>query len=89
MFKLAVSSHKSLQHSGPRWETFHTTELPSLLTQQYPASTLAAVARVSMGGLGAMDYTARHPGMFAVAGSFQRHCPHAGYPATSRRAISA
>jgi diacylglycerol O-acyltransferase/trehalose O-mycolyltransferase len=57
-------------HAGPGWETFHTTELPSLLTQQYRASTLAAVAGVSMGGLGALDYAARHPGMFAVAASF-------------------
>jgi diacylglycerol O-acyltransferase/trehalose O-mycolyltransferase len=44
--------------------------LPSLLTQHYRANTLAAVAGVSMGGLGALDYAARHPGMFAVAASF-------------------
>jgi diacylglycerol O-acyltransferase / trehalose O-mycolyltransferase len=56
--------------SGPGWETFHTTELPKLLTQQYRASTVAAVAGVSMGGLGALDYAARHPGMFTVAASF-------------------
>jgi diacylglycerol O-acyltransferase / trehalose O-mycolyltransferase len=55
--------------SGPRWETFHTTELPSLLTQQYRASTVASVAGVSMGGLGALDYAARRPGMFTVAAS--------------------
>jgi diacylglycerol O-acyltransferase/trehalose O-mycolyltransferase len=55
--------------SGPRWETFHTTELPSLLTQQYRASIVAAVAGVSMGGLGALDYAAHHPGMFTVAAS--------------------
>jgi diacylglycerol O-acyltransferase / trehalose O-mycolyltransferase len=56
--------------SGPRWESFHTTELPKLLTQHYRASTVAAVAGVSMGGLGALDYAARHPGMFTVAASF-------------------
>jgi diacylglycerol O-acyltransferase / trehalose O-mycolyltransferase len=55
---------------GPRWETFHTSELPSLLAQQYRASTVAAVAGVSMGGLGALDYAARRPGMFRVAASF-------------------
>ena len=55
--------------SGPRWETFHTTELPSLLTQQYRASIVAAVAGASMGGLGALDYAAHHPGMFTVAAS--------------------
>jgi diacylglycerol O-acyltransferase / trehalose O-mycolyltransferase / mycolyltransferase Ag85 len=56
--------------SGPGWETFHTTELPRLLTQQYRASAVAAVAGVSMGGLGALDYAARHPGMFTIAASF-------------------
>jgi diacylglycerol O-acyltransferase / trehalose O-mycolyltransferase len=56
--------------SGPRWETFHTSELPTLLTQHYRASTAPAVAGVSMGGLGALDYAARHPGMFIVVGSF-------------------
>ena len=56
--------------AGPRWETFHTTELPRLLAQHYRASTVAAVAGVSMGGLGALDYAARHPGMFTVAASF-------------------
>lgn len=56
--------------SGPGWESFHTTELPALLVRQYRASTVAAVAGVSMGGLGALDYAARHPGMFTVAASF-------------------
>jgi S-formylglutathione hydrolase FrmB len=56
--------------SGPRWETFHTTELPMLLAKNYRASTVAAVAGLSMGGLGALDYAARHPGMFTVAASF-------------------
>jgi diacylglycerol O-acyltransferase/trehalose O-mycolyltransferase len=56
--------------SGPGWETFHTTELPRVLAQQYRASTVAAVAGVSMGGLGALDYAARHPGMFTIAASF-------------------
>jgi diacylglycerol O-acyltransferase/trehalose O-mycolyltransferase len=55
--------------SGPRWETFHTTELPSLLSRQYRASTVASVAGVSMGGLGALDYAARHPEMFTAAAS--------------------
>ena len=56
--------------SGPRWETFHTIELPMLLAQNYGAGTIAAVAGLSMGGLGALDYAARHPGMFSVAASF-------------------
>ena len=56
--------------AGPRWEIFHTNELPRLLAQHYRANTVAAVAGVSMGGLGALDYAARHPGMFTVAASF-------------------
>jgi diacylglycerol O-acyltransferase / trehalose O-mycolyltransferase / mycolyltransferase Ag85 len=56
--------------SGPKWETFHTIELPALLKQRYRANQVAAIAGVSMGGLGALDYAARHRGMFTVAASF-------------------
>jgi diacylglycerol O-acyltransferase/trehalose O-mycolyltransferase len=55
---------------GPAWETFHTAELPKLLERSYGAGTPRAIAGLSMGGLGAMDYAARHPGMFAAAASF-------------------
>lgn len=55
---------------GPAWETFHTVELPKLLERSYGAGTPRAIAGLSMGGLGAMDYAARHPGMFAAAASF-------------------
>jgi S-formylglutathione hydrolase FrmB len=56
--------------SGPGWETFHTQELPALLATAYRASGRAVIGGVSMGGLGALDYAARHPGMFTVAASF-------------------
>jgi diacylglycerol O-acyltransferase / trehalose O-mycolyltransferase len=56
--------------SGPAWERFHLGELPRLLEATYRAGTLRAVAGVSMGGLGALDYAARHRGMFAAAASF-------------------
>jgi S-formylglutathione hydrolase FrmB len=56
--------------SGPHWETFHLQELPRLLKQRFRANDRRAVAGVSMGGLGALDYAARHPGMFTVAASF-------------------
>ena len=56
--------------SGPAWETFHLAELGSLLTQQYRASDQRAIAGLSMGGLGALSYAARNPGMFRVAASF-------------------
>jgi diacylglycerol O-acyltransferase/trehalose O-mycolyltransferase len=58
-------------HAGtrPRWETFHTHELPALL-ERYGAGPRRAVAGLSMGGLGAIDYAARNPGLFRAAASF-------------------
>jgi S-formylglutathione hydrolase FrmB len=56
--------------SGPAWEAFHLTELGSLLTEKYRASDQRAIAGLSMGGLGALGYAARNPGMFRVAASF-------------------
>jgi diacylglycerol O-acyltransferase / trehalose O-mycolyltransferase / mycolyltransferase Ag85 len=59
-------------HGGARtrWETFHTCELPALLAARYGAGPERAIAGLSMGGLGAMDYAARHPGLFRAAASF-------------------
>lgn len=54
----------------PAWETFHTTELLQLLERNWGASDDRAIAGLSMGGLGAMDYAARHPGMFKAAASY-------------------
>ena len=56
--------------TGPQWETFHTQELPQLLATQYRANGKAAIAGVSMGGLGALDYAARHRGTYGAAASF-------------------
>ena len=56
--------------SGPRWETFHLTELRRLLEEEYRAGSVRAIAGLSMGGLGALAYAARHPGMFRAAASF-------------------
>jgi diacylglycerol O-acyltransferase / trehalose O-mycolyltransferase len=55
---------------GPAWETFHLEELRALLERDYGAGTRRAVAGLSMGGLGAMGYAARHPDMFGAAASF-------------------
>src|SRR5919197_418605 len=55
---------------GPAWETFHLGELRAILERRYGAGTPRAIAGLSMGGLGAMDYAARHPGMFAAAASY-------------------
>jgi len=55
---------------GPRWETFHLVELRQLLERAYRAGNRRAIAGLSMGGLGALGYAARHPGMFAAAASY-------------------
>lgn len=55
---------------GPEWETFHLTEVRRLLERDYGAGTRRAIAGLSMGGLGAMTYSARHPGLFRAAASF-------------------
>lgn len=65
----AVGFYSNWQ-AGPQGETFHTAELPQLLADRYHAGGAAAVAGVSIGGLGALGYAARHPGMFTAAASF-------------------
>jgi diacylglycerol O-acyltransferase/trehalose O-mycolyltransferase len=54
---------------GPRWQDFHLRELPRIL-EPYGAGPRRSIAGLSMGGLGAMDYTARRPRMFRAAASF-------------------
>jgi diacylglycerol O-acyltransferase/trehalose O-mycolyltransferase len=56
--------------NGPQWETFHLTELRQILERDYGAGGRRAVAGLSMGGLGAIGYAARHPGYFKAAASF-------------------
>ncbi|MCQ4079719.1 esterase family protein [Streptomyces sp. RB6PN25] len=55
---------------GPRWETFHTVELPQILRGGNRVTEAQAVVGISEGGLGALDYAARHPGAYRFAGSF-------------------
>jgi S-formylglutathione hydrolase FrmB len=57
----------------PAWESYHVNELIPWVDSHYP--TIAdrsgrAIAGLSMGGFGAMGYAAKHPDLFAVAGSF-------------------
>ena len=54
----------------PAWETFHLTEVRELLEQGYGAGDRRVIAGLSMGGLGALIYAARHPGMFRAAASY-------------------
>jgi diacylglycerol O-acyltransferase/trehalose O-mycolyltransferase len=55
---------------GPAWETFHVDELRRLLERDYGAGSRRAIAGLSMGGLGAIGYAARHPDVFGAAASF-------------------
>ncbi|MER5994811.1 alpha/beta hydrolase family protein [Streptomyces viridosporus] len=54
----------------PAWETFHTVELRRLLERDWGAGRDRVVAGLSMGGQGALLYTARHPGMFKAAAAY-------------------
>jgi diacylglycerol O-acyltransferase/trehalose O-mycolyltransferase len=54
----------------PMWETFHTVELRQLLERNWRVGERRVVAGLSMGGLGAMSYAARHPGLFLAAASY-------------------
>jgi diacylglycerol O-acyltransferase / trehalose O-mycolyltransferase len=54
---------------GPRWQDFRLRELPRIL-DGYGAGPRRAIAGLSMGGLGAMDYAALRPRMFRAAASF-------------------
>jgi S-formylglutathione hydrolase FrmB len=54
----------------PAWETFHVRELLPWLDRTFRTTGRRAIVGSSMGGLGAMSYPARHPGVFAAAGSF-------------------
>jgi diacylglycerol O-acyltransferase / trehalose O-mycolyltransferase len=68
---------------GPsRWESFHLTELRQLLERDWRAGDRRVVAGLSMGGLGAMAYAARHPGMFQAAASYSGvvHTRYQGVP---------
>jgi S-formylglutathione hydrolase FrmB len=57
----------------PRWETFHTSELVRLMEREYRASPSRAVVGLSMGGFGALNYAARHRGMFQYAAAMSSY----------------
>ena len=70
----AVGFYSDWRNGGrggaPAWETFHLRELRGLLERDFGAGRRRAIAGLSMGGLGAMAYAARHPGLFGAAASF-------------------
>jgi S-formylglutathione hydrolase FrmB len=53
----------------PKWETYHTKELPQIIERAYRSNGVRAVAGISIGGYGAMIYSERHPGMYKAAAS--------------------
>jgi S-formylglutathione hydrolase FrmB len=54
----------------PKWETFHTKELPQLLKRGYRSNGHNAAGGISIGGYGALIYAARHPGFLKAAASY-------------------
>jgi diacylglycerol O-acyltransferase / trehalose O-mycolyltransferase len=57
----------------PLWETYHIRQLMPWIDATYrtiPERQGRAVAGLSAGGFGAMSYAARHPDLFAWAGSY-------------------
>jgi S-formylglutathione hydrolase FrmB len=72
---------------GPKWETYHIKELIPLIEAEYGAGPRRAIAGLSMGGLGAMAYAARHPGMFAAAASFSGVLDTTGDRAATRQLV--
>lgn len=57
----------------PQWETYHVDQLIPWVDSNLPTvakRTGRAIAGLSMGGGGALQYASRHPDLFAAAGSF-------------------
>ena len=67
---------------GPQWEDFHLRELPRILADGYGGGPRRAIAGLSMGGLGAIDYAARRPRVFRAAASFSGVLHPLGSPRT-------
>ncbi len=55
-----------------QYETFHTEVLPRAVDHAFRTQGAKArsIAGLSMGGFGALSYTARHPGMFKATASY-------------------
>lgn len=65
--------HNFGRGQAPMWETFHLDQLLPWIDGQLATIGMGssrAIAGVSMGGFGALSYTARRPGTFAAASSF-------------------
>lgn len=58
------------RYGPPNWEKFHLDEVRQILERNYRAGTKRAVAGLSAGAYGAMEYASRRPGMFQSAAAF-------------------
>ncbi len=59
--------------AGPNWETYHIKELIPYVDSHFRTVSGRegrAIAGLSMGGMGALAYAARHPDLFVAAASF-------------------
>lgn len=54
----------------PDYETFHMVELEQILQRGYRAGGTQAIAGISIGGYGAIEYAADYPGTFKAAASY-------------------
>jgi S-formylglutathione hydrolase FrmB len=64
---------ETMGHVRPLWETFHVDQLVPWIDANFNTVTDRsgrAIAGLSMGGLGALRYAARHPGVFSAVASF-------------------
>jgi diacylglycerol O-acyltransferase/trehalose O-mycolyltransferase len=76
------------QGGPPAWETFHLSELRSILADSYRADfSHAAIAGLSMGGFGALSYAGRHPGLFRAAASYSGVVHTRLYPSDVQNAL--
>ncbi|MFD9960818.1 alpha/beta hydrolase [Amycolatopsis sp. NPDC058986] len=55
---------------SPRWEKFHMTEVRQIVERGYGAGDRRAIAGLSMGAYGAMEYATRYPGTFGAAAAY-------------------
>ncbi len=54
----------------PDWETFHMTEVRQIVERNFRTNDRRAVAGLSIGGYGAVEYASSHPGVFGAAASY-------------------
>lgn len=59
-----------LAFGGSKYETFHMKELPQIIARGYRGNAQRVAVGLSSGGMGAVKYTARYPGMFRAAATF-------------------